>query len=125
MGGASPYEKLTGNKPELRRFRSFEYAAFNLLLTELRKSKLSEQSKECIFLRYVHDNGKIWRLGLWDPQSSHVVEASDVMFDELQVLGTRDENEEEVEILRPCISEEIPPEEDLEVVCPPGVLSSM
>jgi len=73
-------------------------------------------------LGYVHDTGKIWRL--WDPQSSRVIEASDIVFDELRVLGTRDEHGSEVEILRSCVSEDMPPEEDSDVLSQPGVLSS-
>ena len=122
ISGATPYEKLTGKKPELGHLRRFGCAAYKFIPKELSKGKFSERSKECIFLGYVHDTGKIWRL--WDLQSSRVMEASDIVFDELRVLGTRDEHGGEVEILRSCISEDIPPEEDSDMLSPPGVLSS-
>ena len=63
---------------------------------------------------YVHDSGKIWRL--WDSGSGRVFEASDVVFDELRVMGTRDEHRGVVHILRPCVSEDLPPEEDTELL---------
>jgi len=121
ISGATPYEKLTGKKPELGHLRRFGCAAYKFIPKELRKGKFSERSKECIFLGYVHDTGKIWRL--WDSQSSRVIEASDIVFDELRVLGTRDEHGSEVEILRSCVSEDMPPEGS-DVLSPPGVLSS-
>jgi len=102
--------------------RRFGWAASRFIPKELRKDKFSEQSKECIFLGYIHNTGKIWRL--WDPKSSRVIEASDIIFDELRVLGTREENAGEVEILGSCVSKDMPPEEDSKVLCPPGLLSS-
>ena len=39
-------------------------------------------------------------------------------------MGTRDENGGKVDILRSCVSEDLPPKEDVELLCPPGVLSS-
>jgi len=122
MGGTTPYEKLKGKKPELGHWRRFGCTAFKFILKELRKGKFSERSKECIFLGYVHDTSKIWRL--WHPQSSRVIETSDIVFDEHRVLGTRDVNSGVIEILRSCVSENMPPEEDSGVLCPPGVLSS-
>ena len=71
---------------------------------------------------YVHDSGKIWRLR--DSESSGVFEASDVVFDELRVMGTCDEHGGEVDILRSCVSEDLPPEEDTELLCRDGVLFS-
>ena len=122
IAGGTPYEKLKSKKPELGHLRRFGCAAYKFIPKQLRKGKFSEHSKECIFLGYIHDTGKIWRL--WDRQSSRVFEASDVVVNELQVMGTRDENGGEVDILRSCVSEDLPPAEDAELLCPPGVLSS-
>jgi len=122
IGGTTPYDKLKGKKPELGHLRRFGCAAFKFIPKELRKGKFAERSTECIFLGYVHDTSKIWRL--WDPQSSRVIEASDIVFDEHRVLGTPDVNSGEIEILRSWVSENMPPEEDSGVLYPPGVLSS-
>jgi len=61
---ATPYEKLTGKKSELGHLTRFGCAAYKFIPKVARKGKFSEQSKECIFLGYLHDTGNIWRL--WD-----------------------------------------------------------
>ena len=110
LQGITPYEKLHKKKPELGHLRRFGCTAFKLIPKELRKGKFTERSKECIFLGYVHDTIGIWRL--WDPAGRRVVQASDIVFDEGRVLGTRKSDGAEVDILSTCVPKDMPPEDD-------------
>jgi len=100
----TPYEKLFGVKPELGHLRRFRCTAYNLIPKAQREGKFGERAKKCVFLGYVHETVKIWRL--WDPQSNRVIQASDVRFVEAEIMGERRVgNEEELEILKSCISD--------------------
>jgi len=122
LAGITPYEKLHKKKPELGHLRRFGCLAFKLIPKELRKGKFTERSKRCIFLGYVHDTTGIWRL--WDPAGSRIVQASDIVFDESKVLGTRKSDGAEVDILKACVPDDMPPEEESDAVIAPHQLSS-
>ena len=110
LQGITPYEKLHKRKPEFGHLQRFGCRAFKLIPKELWKGKLIKRSKECIFLGYVHDTMGIWRL--WDPAGRRVVQASDIVFDEPQVLGTGKSDGAEVDILSACVPKDMPPEDD-------------
>ena len=118
-GGHTPYEKLRKKKPEISHLRRFGCPAYKLIPEEQRSGKFSERAQECIFLGYVHDTWKIWRL--WEPQGKRVIQASDVRFDESKVLGTtvREHMNLENSILGSIVSRDLPAEEDdLELLVP-------
>jgi len=111
VGGVTPFEKLFGEKPELGHLRRFGCAAYKLIPEAQRKGKFVERAKKCVFLGYVHETVKIWRL--WDPQSKRVIQASDVRFVEAEIMGERRVgNEEELEILKSYIPDNMPLEHD-------------
>lgn len=107
----TPYELLHSRKPEIGHLRRFGCAAYKLIPKEQRRGKFSERARECGFLGYVHDTAKIWRL--WDPVGKRVVQASDVKFDELRVVGTYmgEQRDTENGILKSCLPEEIDDED--------------
>jgi len=111
VGGVTPFEKLFGEKPQLGHLCRFRCAAYKLIPEAQRKRNFAERAKKCVFLRYVHEMVKIWRL--WDPQSKRVIQASDVRFVEAEIIGERRVgNEEELEILKSCIPDNMQLEDD-------------
>ena len=109
VGGLTPYEMLFSQKPELGRLRSFDCVAYKLIPEAQRKGKFAERAKKCGLLGYVHETTKIWRL--WDPQSKRVVQASDVRFVETEIIENRKIDDEELNLLKPCIPDNMPLEE--------------
>ena len=83
----TPYEILTGRKPELQHLRRFGSTVHKLIPQEQRNGKFSSQSRKCLMLGYVHDTTKVWRL--WDTVESRVIQASNVRFDETLMEGKR------------------------------------
>jgi len=118
----TPYQNRQEKKPELSHLRRFGCHAVKLVPQELRNGKFTERSKQCIFLGYVHDTTGIWPL--WDPAGSRIVQASDIIFDECKVLGTRKGDGAEVDILKADVPEYMPPEEESDTVIAPHQLSS-
>jgi len=110
VGGLTAYEMLFGQKPELGHLRRFGCIAYKLIPEAQRKGKFAERAKKCGFLGYVHETTKIWRL--WDPQSKCVVQASDVRFVETEIIGNRRIDAEELNLLKTCIPDNMPLEED-------------
>lgn len=110
LGGKSPYQILFNVKPELHHLRCFGCAAYKLIPTEQRTSKFSPRSRECIMIGYVYDTAKIWRL--WDPVGKRIIQASDVTFDESRIVSQRDINTPDTEVLKSCIPDNMPLEED-------------
>jgi len=126
IGSFTPDEKLVGVKPELGHLRRFGCAAYKLIPEAQRTGKFGERAKKCIFLGYVHETVKIWRL--WDPESKRVIQASDIRFSEAETMGKRKSTstKDQLEVLRPCIPDGIlvgdaqtaPMEEVIRVVAP-------
>ena len=87
LNGRTPYEVLTGNKPELQHLQRFGSAAHKLIPPEQRSGKFSARSRQCPMMGYVHDTTKIWRL--WDPIECRIIQASNVKFDEALIEGKR------------------------------------
>ena len=110
VDGLTPYEMLFGHKPELGYLRRFGCVAYKLIPEVQRKGKFAERAKRCGFLGYVHETTKIWRL--WDPQSKRVVQASDIRFVETEIIGTQTIDNEELNLLKSCIPDNMPLEED-------------
>jgi len=81
----TPYEMLTGQKPELQHLRRFGSTVYKLIPPEQRNGKFSSRSRKCLMLGYVHDTTKVWRL--WDTVESRVIQASNVRFDETLMEG--------------------------------------
>lgn len=103
VGGLTPYEKLFGVKPELGNVRRSGCAAYKLLPEVQRTGKFGERAKKYIFLEYMYETVKIWRL--WDPESKRVIQASDIRFSEAETIGERQSTrtEDDLEVLRSCI----------------------
>jgi hypothetical protein len=80
LEGRSPYEVLHGEKPPIYHLRRFGCSASRLIPKEQREGKFGPRSRECVFLGYVHNTTKIWRV--WDPVFRRVVSSSDIIFDE-------------------------------------------
>ena len=110
VGGHTPYEMLFGQKPELGHLRRFGCVAYKLIPDAQRNGKFAERAKKCGFLGYVHETTKVWRL--WDPQSKRVVQASDVRFVETEIIGNRTIDDAELNLLKTCIPDNMPLEED-------------
>lgn len=88
IGGKTPYQMLHGTTPVLNHLRRFGCIVYNLIPKELRVGKFAPRSVECVFVGYVGNTAKIWRL--WNPdggQLGRIVHASDVHFDESRVGG--------------------------------------
>jgi len=113
VGGLTPYEKLFGVNPELGHLRRVGCAAYTLIPEAQRRSKFSERAKKCVFLGYVHETVKIWRL--WDPESKRVIQASDVRFAEEEIMGEwQVSHGQDLGILRSCIPDMILEEDNSE-----------
>jgi len=82
----TPYEILTGQKPELQHLRRFGSTVHMLIPQEQRNGKFSSRSRKCIILGYVHDTTKVWQL--WTVES-RVIQASNIRFDETLMEGKR------------------------------------
>jgi len=85
LNNHTPYEILTGQKPELQHLCRFGSTAHKLIPPEQRNGKFSSRSRKCLMLGYVHDATKVWRL--WDTVESRVIQASNVRFDENLIEG--------------------------------------
>jgi hypothetical protein len=85
LGNRSPYEMLHGMKPQISHLRRFGCLASRLIPKEQREGKFSPSSRECIFIGYVPNTSKIWKL--WDTSYRRMVCLSDVVFDETKVPG--------------------------------------
>ena len=126
VSSLTPYEKLFGVKPELGHLRRFGCAAYKIIPEAQRTGKFGERAKKCIFLGYVHETVKIWRL--WDRESKRVIQASDIRFSEAETMGERQSTstEDQLVVLRSCIHDGIlvgdaqsaPMEEVIRVVAP-------
>ena len=76
----TPYEKLFGRKPEVRHLRRFGCKAFKTL-PATHRSMLGTRADALFMLGYVHDSTTIWRF--WDPRRRQVIQASNVIFSEV------------------------------------------
>ena len=110
VGGLSPYKLLFAQKPELGHLRRFGCIVYKLIPEAQRKGKFAQPAKICSFLGYVHETSKNWRL--WDPQSKRVVQASDVPVVETEIIGNGIIDDKELNLLKSCIPNNIPLEED-------------
>ena len=108
--GLTPYEILYNQKPELAHLRRFGCIAYKLIPDAQRRGKFAERAKKCGFLGYVHGTSKIWCL--WDPEGKRVIQASDVRFNEAQIIGNRVATNTELEVLKSCVPDNMPLDED-------------
>ncbi|KAI9037493.1 uncharacterized protein KD926_000288 [Aspergillus affinis] len=80
LGWKTPYEKLSGKKPDLSAFRTIGCVAYTR--QEQQKSdKMAPRAYKGILLGYVASN--IWHI--WNPRKQRVEEARDVLFDETRM----------------------------------------
>lgn len=80
-GFKSPYEELFKIKPKLEHLRRFGCTVYKFIPKEQRiDKKFGMRSQICMFLGYVHDTTKIWRL--WDINRRRAIECSNVIFRE-------------------------------------------
>src|SRR5436305_11003528 len=81
LKGVTPYQALTNRKPYVGHFHPFGCLAHVFIHKGQREpGKWQPRSKECIFLGYVSDTSKIWRL--WDPVRRQAIRSANVEFDE-------------------------------------------
>jgi len=106
----TPYEKLYKKRPELSHLHRFGCLAYKLIPDAQRHGKFVERAKKCGFLGYVHGTSKIWRL--WDTEGKRVIQASDVCFNETQVVGNRVTTSRELEVLRFCVPDNMTLDDD-------------
>lgn len=89
--GMTPYEALTGKKPNVSHFRTFGCIAYAHVAKDERH-KLDPKAKKCIFLGYGPD-AKGYRL--YDLKSHKVIISRDVVFNELSTGVTDSVTEKE------------------------------
>ena len=93
LEGLTPYELLTGDKPQLHHLRRFGCIVYKYIPKDQRKNgKFGERSKPCMLLGYVHKTTKIWRI--WDFQAGPyqrgaAIKCSSVVFKEDENAYTR------------------------------------
>jgi len=75
----TPFESLTGKRPNLSHLRVVVCAAWSLILEGKRDSKLAPRARLCCFLGY-SSTQEAYKL--WDPIERAVIIARDVTFDE-------------------------------------------
>ena len=81
LSSVTPHQAWTNRKPEIGHMRPFGCLAYAHMHKDQRKSgKWVPRSKQCIFLGYVSDTSKIWRL--WDPERREAIRSANVAFDE-------------------------------------------
>jgi len=110
VGGLTPHEMIDGTKPELAHLRRFGCIAYKLIPDAQRRGKSSERAKKCGFIGYLHQMSKIGCL--WDPEGKPMVPASNVRFDEMDVIGDRAVTHTQLDILKSCIPEYMSLEEE-------------
>lgn len=79
---ASPHELLFGKKPFTHHLRRFGCTVYKHLPKKQRQGKLGARSKPAMFLGYVHNTTKIWRV--WDFDFRRAVNVSSALFREDQ-----------------------------------------
>jgi len=76
---STPFEALTGERPNLSHLRVVGCAAWSLIMKGKRDGKLAPRARLCCFLGYSNTQ-KAYKL--WDPIERTVVISRDVTFDE-------------------------------------------
>ena len=84
--GVTPYEKLYGSKPTISHLCRFGCKAYRMLRAAQRQGKFASRADTVYMLGYVHDSTSIWRL--WNTERQHVIQASNVRFDEPVMMAT-------------------------------------
>ena len=79
LEGKTPFEAWNGVRPDLSHLKVFGCDAY-LHVPDEARTKLESKSRNCIFLGYVRNTTKLWRL--WDIAGRRVVRGANVRFDE-------------------------------------------
>lgn len=105
VGWRTRYQLLHGRPADITHLRRFGSAAHKLIPKELRKGNFAPRSIDCIVVGYVHDTTKVCRLhnrrGYGGKR--RIINASNMQFDETQIIGTRDLSTAETDILKSCL----------------------
>lgn len=88
LNGMTPYEAWFGKKPSFGHIRVWGCPVHVHIPSEKRK-KYDPRSKEGIFVGYVHQTSKLWRI--FDPTTKKVTNAANVVFDEAAALKSKQE----------------------------------